>query len=510
MTTTFILLCITTILLILVILGIMKILPSCDDDSAQTADYSEAGWVWDPLFGKPNTFTKWLQDGIKTVTLGIVDVNPPWWFKKLAPRKGFACWPSKDAPFYYNIQFLGFMQFAVWVVLGNTIPGSFNAFPIMTVPAALVIFVRWLWLSDPWWPWGWGIFPGLRSGSGLCFVTQGIIALLPFVPVIKRFIDKYRKSTTNCAEILRLGATMKLTPKQVAEAYGYKDYKKSPFNDCKTADPKPVRILPPAQLAEAIQSIKDGKPGQPKPHVGGNAMKNKLQGWNAHVAKETLKDHPGSQKHIGVLDFMTLMKEFEWSAAGDVWMEFNIPVPYTGGKVRAGISDIIFIIIFYIIFWISVITDIIKWASHLPAEPYLPSVPKPISMFWDAIPVYYTVGGYNESCSNLFYLIYLFRVTLLIITLIFLLLYLLYDLLVLLSKMMWELLFLFIVLMIFVLIWSQVSWVFSWLWDHFLKYIFYVGPKWLITHFYSGIGWVFGGFFGEIGQILKLFTNAIF
>ena len=90
MATTFILLCITIILLILVILGIMKILPSCDDDSSQTADYSEAGWVWDPLFGKPTEFIKGIQDTLKTVTLGIVDINPPWWFKKLTSRKGFA------------------------------------------------------------------------------------------------------------------------------------------------------------------------------------------------------------------------------------------------------------------------------------------------------------------------------------------------------------------------------------------------------------------------------------
>jgi hypothetical protein len=502
MATTFILLCITIILLILVILGIMKILPSCDDDSSQTADYSEAGWVWDPLFGKPTEFIKGIQDTLKTVTLGIVDINPPWWFKKLTSRKGFACWPSNDAPFYYNIQFLGFMQFAVWMVLGNTIPGSFNAFPMMTVPASLVIFLRWLWLSDPWW----GILPGLRSGSGLCFVTQGLIALLPFVPVLKRFYDKYAKSTMNCGEILKLGAEMELSPTQVSEAYGYKDYKKSPFNDCKTEDPKSAPILPAAELAQAIQNIEHGKPG----HVGGSAGKNKLEGWNQHIAKSTLDDHPDSKNNVDVADFMILLKEFEWESIADIWMDFYIPVPFTDGLIRAGISDIIFIIIFFTICATAIVTDIIKWSSHLPAEPYLPAVPKPISMFWNAIPVYYTIGGYNESCSNLFYLIYLFRMTLLIITLVFLLLYIFYDLLVLLSTMIWELLFLFIVLIIFVLLWSQVSWIFSWLWNNFLKYIFYVGPKWLITHFFSSIGWVFGGFFGEIGQILKLFTNTIF
>ena len=505
MSTTLILLCMTIILMILVFLGITNIIPPCDDDSSQTAEDYESGWHWTPLLGNnPGWFIKGLADLIKDSTFGLVDINPPWWFKDLTPRKGYACWPSSEAPLFYNIQFIAFLQFMTWLALGDTIPGSFNAFPAMAAIAGIVVFLRWIWLNGPWW---WGFIPNLsRNGSVLCFLTQIFIVVLPFAPIIKRAIARVMHSTTNCSGILKAGNEMHLTPEQVAQAYGYKDVKKSPFNKCQEHTEPENILLNKTQMTELANMINTGKPKVENTQKGGNSKTENLYGWDKHIAKDKMANHHGVGLSMG--DFVKLIKEKNSVKLKEEWMEFNIPVFDTG--LFVGISDMFFIGVYLITLITSIVEDIVRWVSHLPSEPYLPSVPVSISMFWDPIPTYYAIGGHNESCSNIFYIIYLARLPLLIVTMLFLLLYLLTDLISIIKNNIWTLLLILMILVVLMILWMSSTALFAWLWSHVLVYIFYVAPMYIFNFVTGGLGWIFGGFFGEIGEIIKLFSSAVF
>ena len=299
---------------------------------------------------------------------------------------------------------------------------------------------------------------------------------------------------------------MHLTPEQVAQAYGYKDIKKSPFNNCKEYTEPDNVLLNKTQMTELAEMIRTGKPKAGDMQTGGNNKTGELYGWDKHVAKDRMANHHGVGLSMG--DFVKLAKEKSSAKLKEEWMQFNIPVFNTG--IRVGISDMFFIGVYLITLIISIVEDIVRWISHLPSEPYLPSVPVSISMFWNPIPTYYAIGGHNESCSNIFYIIYLARLPLLIITVLFLLFYLLADLISIIKNNIWTFLLILMILVVLMILWMSSSALIGWLWSHVLVYIFYVAPMYVFSLVTGGLGWIFGGFFGEMGEIIKLFSSAVF
>ena len=507
MSITFSLLCVSIIMIILIFLNIIDVLPDCDDsDSSQTDLDNESGWKWAPLFGDSK-----IAEAIKN-GLGI-DLNPPFWFDKLNPRKGISCWPSKQAPMFLNIQFLAFLQFILWIVFGDFLPGSFNGFPILASLVSPVIFFKWLYFT----------LPGSTSGgfgTTLSYLTQLFIVFVPFIPVIKRWWDTSNAIVHNCGEILRMGKKLNMSPIQVAKVFGYntdEKFKESPFYNCEATQSTPENVLLSQEQMDSLTNMVEN--GNPRLQSGGSDEKgNQRIGWKNHIAKTVLNKAIGYK--VGMTDFFVRLVSAErWNFIKSEWFEFYIDIPnpieeWEPSGIRFGVSDIIFTVSYISIFIAELMHDIISWIKGLPTHIdqgiYVPNVPRTLSMFWHPIPTYYAIGGSNESCSNIFYMIYLFRVQILLIALIGLVIFLIFDVISFIRKNIRLVLTVIAGIILFSIMVGLMFDGILWLWNNALIYIFYKWPKALIEILINGFFWVFEGMLSETIEILKLYSNTLF
>ena len=484
MSTTLLLFIVSIIMTILVVLNLMNILPNCVDEMP------EADWPW-----KWEGWSAWY-------TLG-------WRLDPLKERKGFACWPSAEAPWYYNIRFMAFIQFMLWVLARNFIPSTFNGFPIfVTLLASGPVLMRFayfnLMIKRP------TSMPSSFSTVLGAFTLVGGM-LLPFYPVVARNNDIEMALESNCHEIFDAASKMGVGASEVLKSFGInstEDLEKFPsLNKCVQAEmgKEDVKNLDPDKFVkmfdELLSKMKKPNPNAnvapafgPRQKGGGND-----NAWHKHVISQKLaKEFDSPISTVELLTIIWEQKEMQEVIAAI--MDFNIPVPYMPWW-RFGLSDLAFTAYFIV----SLLTDLIMSFLNWPIR-----VPKSLDMIWNAIPTYYTVGGSNESVSNIFYLIYLFRLEILIAALVGLVMVLVAKvggfIMSNISTVMMVLLGIMMTGAVIALFTDALSWV----WIYALRYPFYVWPSWLFGKIGSFLSMALGGFFKEIGEIIGLFADMIF
>ncbi|MHA2082347.1 MAG: hypothetical protein ACXABD_01200 [Candidatus Thorarchaeota archaeon] len=484
MSTTLILLIISIIMIILVVLNLMKILPNCVDD------VPEADWPW-----KWEGWSAWY-------TLG-------WRLDPLKGRKGFACWPSDQAPWYYNIRFMAFIQFMLWVVAKNFVPSTFNGFPILVgILASGPVLLRFAYLSFM-----------LKRPASMPSTLSTVLAIftliggtmLPLYPVVARDSNIEEALESNCHEIFSaagkkgIGAAEVLKSFGIASAEDLKDYPS--LNKCVQAEigQQDVKSIDPDKFVkmfdELLKKMKTPNPnanvkGAFGPRQSGGA---KSDAWHKHIISQKLTKE--FESPVTTTELMTIL--FEQQEEEEVIaaiMDFNIPVPYMPWW-RFGLSDIVFTAYFII----SLLADLIMSFLNWPIR-----VPKSLDMVWNAIPTYYAVGGSNETSSNIFYLIYLFRLEILIAAIIGLIIVLIANIGGFIMKNISTVMIVILGIMMAGTVVALFTDLLSYAWIHALRYPFYVLPMWLFKKMGSFFSMVFGGFFGEMGEIIGLFADMIF
>ena len=483
MSTTLLLFIVSIIMIILVVLNFMKILPDCEDD------IPEADWPW-----KWEGWSAWSSFG--------------WRLDPLNGRKNIACWPSDKAPWYFNIRFMAFIQFVLWVLAKDFIPSTFNGFPILVfLLASAPVLLRFMFFNHM-------IKRPQDTPSSLAMILGFFTllggALLPFYPVVARDNNIETALESNCHEVFTAASKKGIGAAEVLKSFGIEsteDLKKYPsLNKCvqaemgqtetKNMDPDKFVKLFDNLLTKMKTSNRNVKPAfGPRQQSGGNNS----NAWNKHIIAQKLSKEFDSP--VTTTELMTILwEQEEMEEVVAAIMDFNIPVPYMSWW-KFGLSDIFFTAYFIISLLTDLIMSFLKWPIRAPPS---------LDMIWNAIPTYYAVGGSSENSSNIFYLIYLFRLEILIASLVGLLVVLIANIGGFIMKNISTVMMILLGIMMMGTIIALFTDVLSWAWIYALRYPLYVGPKWLFGKIGSFFSMVFGGFFGEMGEIIGLFADMIF
>ena len=482
MSTTLLLFIVSIIMIILIVLNLLKILPSCVDEVPE----SEWPWKWEG-------WSAWSSLG--------------WRLDPLKGRKELACWPSDQAPWYYNIRFMAFIQFALWVLAKNFIPATFNGFPVLvTLLASGPVLFRFLYLN-------WMIKrpPNMPAAFATVLTVFTLVggALLPFYPVVARNNDVETAIESNCHDVFDMASKVGIGATEVLKSFGInsmEDLEKYPsLNDCVRAEmtESEKKDMDPDKFVKLFDDmLKKFKKGNanvspafgPRQSGGGTS-----DAWHKHVISQKLAKEFKTPVSITEL-IITIWEQKALETIIAVIMDFNIPVPYMSWW-RFGISDIFFTLYFIVSLLSDLLMSFLNWPLRFP---------KSLDMVWNAIPTYYTTGGSNETTSNIFYLVYLFRLEILIAALIGLIIILIANVGDFIMRNITTVMIVIFGIMMagtFIALFTDGL---SWLWIHALKYPFYVWPMWLFKKIGSFFSMVFGGFFKETGEIIALFADMIF